>query len=147
MELERCPGTLKTGFTSYSPATLRGVFSGRKVSHVLPYSAPNRNEDSNELFMENRNRISISGVQDKSSLIQVKNQLRLTRPGEQGTHILKPIPIDLKKVNEVPANEHLTMQIASQIYGINTAANALIFFQEGEPAYITKRFVIRQNGL
>ena len=147
MELERCPGTLKTGFTSYSPATLRSVFSGRKVSHVLPYSAPKRNEDSNELFMENRNRISISGVQEKSSLIQVKNQLRLTRPGEQGTHILKPIPIDLKKVNEVPANEHLTMQIASQIYGINTAANALIFFQEGEPAYITKRFDIRQNGL
>lgn len=97
--------------------------------------------------MENRNRISISGVQEKLSLIQEKNQLRLTKPGEHGTHILKPIPIDLKKVNEVPANEHLTMQIASQLYGINTAANALIYFQEGEPAYITKRFDIRPNGL
>ncbi len=147
MELDRCPGTLKTGFTSYSPATLRNVFGGKKVSHVLPYHAPKRDEATNELFMENRNRISISGVQEKLSLIQEKNHLRLTKPGEQGTHILKPIPIDLKKVNEVPANEHLTMQIASQLYGINTAANALIFFQEGEPAYITKRFDIRPNGL
>lgn len=145
-ELNRCPGTLKSGFKSYSPAALRNVFFGKKVSHILPYHTSKRDGDTNELFMENRNRISISGVQEKLSLIQEKNQLRLTKSGEQGTHILKPIPIDLKKVNEVPANEHLTMQIASQLFGINTAANALIFFQEGEPAYITKRFDLRPDG-
>jgi serine/threonine-protein kinase HipA len=42
----------------------------------------------------------------------------------------------------MPANEHLTMQIARQIFGIETAENALIFFKEGAPAYITKRFDI-----
>jgi serine/threonine-protein kinase HipA len=32
------------------------------------------------------------------------------------------------------------MQIASQVYKINTAANALAFFADGNPFYITKRF-------
>lgn len=145
-KINYCPGTLKEGFDSYSPATLRNVFNGKKVNHILPYPAPKRNEETNELFMENRNRISISGVQEKLSLILDKNKLRLTVPGEQGTHILKPIPIDLKQVDQVPANEHLTMQIAGQVYGIHTAANALIFFRDGEPAYITKRFDVKEDG-
>lgn len=146
-KLTCCPGTLKEGFETYSPATLRNVFGGKSVSHILPYPAPKKDEATNELFLENRKRISISGVQEKLSIIQDKNKLRLTKPGEQGTHILKPIPVDLKKVNEVPANEHLTMQIAAQVYGINTAENALIFFKDGEPAYITKRFDVRTDGL
>lgn len=145
-ELRYCPGTLKEGYNTYSPATLRNVFNGKQVSHILPYRSPKRDADTDELFMENRKRISISGVQEKLSLIQDKNKLRLTEPGEQGTHILKPIPVDLKKVEEVPANEQLTMQIAAQVYGIKTAANALIFFKDGEPAYITKRFDVRGNG-
>ncbi|MEO9531016.1 MAG: HipA domain-containing protein [Crocinitomicaceae bacterium] len=145
-EIKYDPGTLKEGYDSYSPATLRHVFDGKKVSHILPYDAPKKNEETNEEFLKNRNRFSISGVQEKLSIIQDKNKLRLTKEGEQGTHILKPIPIDLRKVSDVPANEHLTMQIAEQIFDINTASNALIFFQSGEPAYITKRFDVKKEG-
>jgi len=72
--------------------------------------------------------------------------LRLTKEGEQGTYILKPIPRDLIKVDQVPANEHLTMQIAKQVFGLNTAENALIFFTNGSPAYITKRFDVKEDG-
>jgi serine/threonine-protein kinase HipA len=79
-------------------------------------------------------------------MVLEKNQLRLTHPGEQGTYILKPIPRDLKKVDQVPANEHLTMQIARQVYGIKTAENALIFFKDGTPAYLTKRFDVKEDG-
>jgi serine/threonine-protein kinase HipA len=46
----------------------------------------------------------------------------------------------------MPANEHLTMQIARQVYGIETAENALIFFKNGAPAYITKRFDVKEDG-
>lgn len=141
-----CPGTLAGGFTTYSPGCLRNLFNGKKVSHYLPYESPQQNEEVAEQFLENRKRISISGVQEKLSLILEKNLLRLTKEGEQGTYILKPIPIDLKKVDQVPANEHLTMQIAKQVYGINTAANAMIFFKNGSPAYITKRFDVRKEG-
>jgi serine/threonine-protein kinase HipA len=132
--LSNCPGTLSKGFATYSDSCLRRLFNGRKVSHILQYDHPSVSEESNELFLENRLHISISGVQEKLSLILDKNILRLAKVGEQGTHILKPIPRDLKKVDQVPANEHLTMQIARQIYGINVAENALIFFKSGTPA-------------
>jgi serine/threonine-protein kinase HipA len=145
-ELKYCPGTLAEGFSTYSPSCLRNLFNGKKVNHVLPYDTPQQNEEVAEQFMDNRKRISISGVQEKLSFVLEKNVLRLTKEGEQGTYILKPIPRDLKKVDQVPANEHLTMQIASQVYGINTAKNAMIFFKNGSPAYITKRFDVKDEG-
>lgn len=145
-EIITCPGTLAAGFHTYSRTCLVRVFEGKKVSHLLPYNAPQASEDDAQKFIENRKRISISGVQEKLSLLLDKNKLRLTKPGEQGTYILKPIPRDLRKVRQVPANEHLTMQIARQVYGIQTAENALVFFQNGEPAYITKRFDVKPDG-
>lgn len=144
--INHCPGTLAPGFTTYSPACLRRTFEGRKVSHVLPYLPPQESEGDAEKFIENRKRISISGVQEKLSLLLEKNQLRLTRQGEQGQYILKPIPRDVKYPDQVPANEHLTMQIARQVYKLNVAENALIFFQNGEPAYITRRFDLKPDG-
>ncbi|MBI4645584.1 MAG: HipA domain-containing protein [Bacteroidia bacterium] len=145
-ELKYCPGTLAEGFTSYSPGCLRNLFNGKKVHHILPYESPKQNEEVARQFMENRKRISISGVQEKLSFILEKNNLRLTKEGEHGTYILKPVPQDLKNAGQVPANEHLTMQIAKQVYGINTALNALIFFKDGSPAYITKRFDGKPDG-
>ncbi len=144
--IEVCPGTLAAGFSTYSPKCLRQLFGGKKVSHVLPYDPPAQNEAVAELFMQNRKHISISGVQEKISLRLDGNQLRLTAPDEQGTYMLKPIPRDVLKVNQVPANEHLTMQIAKQVFGIHTAENAMVFFKDGSPAYITKRFDVREDG-
>lgn len=145
-DLKYCPGTLAEGFTTYSPSCLRNLFSGKKVNHVLPYEQPQQSEEVAEQFMENRKRISISGVQEKLSFLLEKNLLRLTNEGEQGTYILKPIPRDVKKVDQFPANEHLTMQIARQVYRLNTAENAMIFFKNGSPAYITKRFDVKDGG-
>lgn len=145
-DIKYCPGTLAEGFTTYSPGCLRNLFNGKKVNHVLPYEQPQLSEEVAELFIENRKRISISGVQEKLSFLLEKNVLRLTKEGEQGNYILKPIPRDLKKVDQVPANEHLTMQIARQVYGLNRAENAMIFFKNGSPAYITKRFDVKDDG-
>jgi serine/threonine-protein kinase HipA len=145
-DIKYCPGTLAEGFHTYSPSCLKNLFHSKKVSHILPYELPEQSEDVAELFIENRKRISISGVQEKLSLLLKKNVLCLTRQGEQGTYILKPIPRDLKKVDQVPANEHLTMQIARQVYAIHTADNAMIFFKNGTPAYITRRFDVKQQN-
>lgn len=49
-------------------------------------------------------------------------------------------------MDQVPANEHLTMQIAAQIYGIKTAENGMIFFKNGSPAYIIRRFDVKPGG-
>lgn len=145
-EIKYCPGTLANGFDTYSKTCLNKVFNGRKVSHILPYDSPRVSEEDAKKFLENRKRISISGIQEKLSLILDKNKLRLTDEGEQGNYILKPIPRDLNNVNQFPANEHLTMQIAKQVYGIPTAENVLIFFKNGEPVYITKRFDVKEDG-
>jgi len=147
MEINRCPGTLAEGFTTYSRTCLKRVFNGSKVNHVLPYTSLQSNHNSEDSFEENATRMSISGVQEKFSIIQLKNKIRLTKEGEQGTHILKPIPSVSKNADQMPANEHLTMQIAQQVFGIETAENALIFFGNDDPAYITKRFDLVPGGL
>lgn len=141
-----CPGTLAPGYETYSKNCLKRVFDGKSVSHVLPYVSPAANPDTDELFEENRKRMSISGVQEKFSVILDKNKLRLIEEGERGTYILKPIPAAGRRPDQMPANEHLTMQIARQVYGLETAENALIFFADGAPAYITRRFDVRPDG-
>lgn len=94
-------------------------------------------------------RISLSGAQPKFSVvIDVFDTLRYTREREQGLFILKPRPTSYHIINReyCAANEHVTMQIASQVYGIETAANGLCFFDNGEPAYITRRFDVHNRG-
>lgn len=145
-EIKYCPGTLAVGHTTYSRKCLSKVFKGKKVSHILPYYSPTSNSEMGDLFNNNRKSISISGVQEKYSLLLDKNKLRLINDGEQGEYILKPMPSVGKRSEYMPANEHLTMQIAKQVYAIETAENALIFFKDGSPAYITKRFDLNDDG-
>ncbi|WP_215224467.1 type II toxin-antitoxin system HipA family toxin [Echinicola shivajiensis] len=147
IKITNCPGTLAPDHETYSTRCIRHMFEGKKTSHFLPYQSHQSNNDQEmAALMDNRKRISISGVQEKLSVIWDKGVIRLTKAGEQGTYILKPIPRDLERVDQVPANEHLTMQIAKQVYGLTTAENALIFFKNGEPAYLTKRFDVLKNG-
>lgn len=145
-DIKYCPGTLAEGFNTYSRTCLNRVFQGKSVYHILPYDSPASNPETDEYFDQNRKNMSISGVQEKFSVLLEKNKLRLTNEGERGTYILKPIPGVGKNPDQMPANEHLTMQIARQIYGIQTAENALIFFKNGSPAYITKRFDVNEYG-
>ena len=144
--IKYCPGTLAAGFDSYSRTCLIRVFQGKRVNHILPYDSPTSALQTDELFEDSRKRLSLSGVQEKFPVLLEKNKLRLTFEGERSTYILKPIPNAGKKPNQMPANEHLTMQIARQVYGIETAENALIFFKNGDPAYITKRFDVKDDG-
>ena len=147
-DLKYCPCTLAEGFDTFSPAGLRLLFNRKKVSHLLEFNAPRMDEEVAEKMRQNSKSISISGAQFKQSLVLDQLKLRLTEPGERGQFILKPIPIrpPFAKEDELPANEHLTMQIAKQVFGIRTAECALVFFQNGEPAYITKRFDYNKDG-
>lgn len=145
-EIKYCPGTLAEGFDTYSKTCLKRVFNGKKVSHILPYNSPVGASEGSVLFDDSRKHISISGVQEKYSVLLEKNKLRLVQERESGTYILKPVPSFGNRADQMPANEHLTMQIARQIFKIETAENALIFFQDGTPAYITKRFDVKENG-
>lgn len=143
--IDVCPGTLATGFESYSPLCLRKVFESKKVNHVLDFSY----EEDHDALITAINKISISGVQEKLSVVIRNGMLALTPEGESGRYIIKPAPDykHLKFRGNIPANEHLTMQIASQVYKIKTAENAMVFFANGEAAYLTKRFDYTPDGL
>lgn len=149
IDINVCPCTLQEGFLTYSPTARKILFDGREVSHVLDFDSPNNDHSNNEAYFENVGRISLSGVQPKASLI-VSNENRLVKPteNERGTYILKPAPTSyaLFERKYCPANEHLTMQLASQVYHIETAANGLCFFKDGEAAYLCRRFDVSPDG-
>ncbi len=120
------------------------LFNGAKVPAVLDFDAP---RDTNLAgYQKHTKHLSISGVQLKYSLRLDANRLLLT--DEKGQYILKPVPPSrqLAAIDDVPENEHLTMQIAAQVFNITTAANALIAFKDGQVAYITRRFDVKADG-
>ena len=148
-EVSVCPSTLQDGFNTYSPAARRQLFDGKAIPHVLDFNSPNNDNADNEDYLKNVGRISLSGVQPKASLI-VNEDNRLVKPAEneRGTYILKPAPSSYALLDRkyCPANEHLTMQLASQVYHIETAANAICFFKDGEAAYLCRRFDVGPDG-
>lgn len=128
----------------YCLSCRKKLFDGKRVSTVLEFDKPRAENIS--MYNEHSKRMSISGVQLKYSLKLVGNKLELCE--KNGQYIIKPIPTadHLEMMEDAPENEHLTMQIASQIFNIKTAHNALIYFKDGTPAYITKRFDVKGDG-
>lgn len=135
-----CPSTLQPGFPGYSPRAIKMLFDGVAVSPILDIDF--EKEWGQQQARDNMSNMSISGAQEKFSAVVDNGHIRLSHQGEQATHILKPAPFNLglSTRKQIPANEHLTMQIAAQVYGIRTAANGLCFSSSGQPVYITKRF-------
>lgn len=147
-DLTVCPSILQEGYDTYSPVARRTLFDGHAVSHIFSEPSPDTGTVEANEAVKSVGRISLSGAQPKFSIVVDDDKLRYIREGEQGTFILKPRPTAYQIINRdfCVANEHVTMQIASQVYGIETAANALCFFDDGTPAYITRRFDVHSNG-
>ena len=146
-EIKNCPSTLTEGYSTYSPYAVKHLFDGRKASHLLTFNISEmRKYDAITKAMQY---ISVSGAQEKFSAVVDNGNIRMANTKERSTHIIKPVPWDetLLTRKQIPANEHLTMQIASQVYGIQTAENGLCFTKDGQAAYITKRFDITSNGM
>ncbi|MBX3240493.1 MAG: HipA domain-containing protein [Chitinophagaceae bacterium] len=139
-----CPGCYRPNVEGYCPNCRKQLFDGARVSSVLPFDQPKA--DNLSMYQEKTRRLSISGVQLKYSLRLEDGALRLTEKG--GQYIIKPVPptTQITHQDQAPENEHLTMQIASRVFGIQTAANALIYFKDGAPAYITRRFDVKPDG-
>lgn len=146
IEIRNCPSSLQNGFATYSPKAAKVLFGQTKVNPILGFDVDefcNVGE-----IVDAMHRISVSGIQEKFPAIIKSGKISISGDGERSTHILKPAPWDktLRDRKQIPANEHLTMQIASQVYGIQTAANGLCFTPKGQPVYITRRFDILPDG-
>lgn len=142
--MARCMSTLgdlrSEGISSAAQRQLAG--GNRKFPHRLTFSR----SDVVEFRVQAAEHMSISGVQDKISLKLVRGKLVPTE--RDGEYILKPVPTaDIPKFKAgIPANEHLTMQIAAQVFDIATAVNAVVRFADGELAYVTRRFDRRRGA-
>lgn len=149
INLNRCPSLLIEGHTTYSPKALRNLFDGKNVDHILSFTSPTSKNSTTYNSVKNAGRLSLSGAQSKFGLIlDEENNLQYSPKDTQSTYILKPRPIGYHLINHdfCAANENLTMQMASQIYGIETAHNGLCFYEDGQAAYITRRFDIHAQG-
>jgi len=121
----------------YSAAARRRLTGGsRRFAHRFTFNR----SDVTRFRLETARRMSISGVQDKISLRLERGELVHT--DHDGECILKPVPsADVPRLREdIPANEHLTMQLAAQVFGIEVAVNACVSFADGELAYLVRRF-------
>lgn len=148
-ELNVCPSSLIDGYSSYSPVARKRLFDGKHVSHILNFDSPASANTDGMQAVKNVGRLSLSGAQPKFGLVLGEDgELRYSKEGEQSTYILKPRPTGYQIINHdyCAANENLTMQMASQVYGIETAANGLCFFRDGQMAYITRRFDVHPGG-
>ena len=131
---------------AYSPRVLKTLFFGKQVSPYLDFSIKGLKQSGEAVAAVER--ISVSGVLEKFPAVIDGGKIRLAREGERSTHILKPAPWDetIATRRHIPANEHLTMQIAAQVYGIRTAAGGLCVSADGQLLYITRRFDILPDG-
>ncbi len=114
----------------YKETEIKALLGSVKVNPVLSFSR-------SEFFQSSRDMaqgMSISGVQQKLSLKVADNKLVATVEG--GEFILKPSPEAYPFAAE---NEHTAMQI-SRLLGIDTAKSGLVSFNDGQLAYITRRF-------
>ena len=105
-------------------------------------------DDPDQMLWKAAGQLSLSGAQEKFPAVEDHSCLRLPRPGERSTFILKPAPWDhsLQNRRMVPVNEYLTMQIASKIFGIETAENYLCLSPKQLPVYVVRRFDIGKDG-
>ena len=137
----RCHCCLKETENDFCRSCSQRLFSKANFSAMLKFTLSSIAQGTNQ----NTRRISISGAQAKYSLRIVSKELEPT--DNNGTYILKPATnMQFRLFADMPANEHITMQMAKQIFKLNIAESALLRFTTGEYTYLTRRFDIRNDG-
>lgn len=137
----RCHCCLKETENDFCRSCSQRLFSKANFSAMLKFTLPSIAQGTNQ----NTRRISISGAQAKYSLRIKSKELEPT--DNNGTYILKPATnMQFRLFADMPANEHITMQMAKQIFKLNVAESALLRFTTGEYTYLTRRFDIRNDG-
>lgn len=135
---------MKYPYTEFPLSRKRALFDGVSVSPILPYSY--RKDILIRGGGDTASAISVSGAQQKMSLVVHNGILHYASSGEQGTHILKPHPLRFALHRDIPANEEFCMRMCRNVFKLPTAESGLCFFQDGAPAYLTRRFDVLPDG-
>lgn len=133
-----CHCCLKEAYNFYCDTCIEKLFSGKKVNHQLSFTK--------EEFDKNHSSQDAGYYGEYKYEISLDKRNFVLSPGSN-QYILKPIPAgNIENKEFLPANEHLTMQIAKQVYNIDIVENALIYFRCGEVAYLAKGLDIQKFG-
>ncbi|GAA5135843.1 type II toxin-antitoxin system HipA family toxin [Thalassotalea piscium] len=138
MDKSICKGSLNHVLTKnivdgYSKTHLKTMFGTQK-----PVTIKGTPDKFDQMVIDHGTGSSISGVQRK---LFMEIEKGILVPNEQGQYIVKPTPKEFPSLSE---NEQCIMKLANAI-GINTAQCSVIPFENGELAYVTKRFDIIQG--
>lgn len=106
-----CPGTLKSGFSGYSPRTVKEVFGGKTMSVDFPYLLP-----------------------QGPGRYPINIEKRKFVPGDASS----PLWIEIFDEDDRAANQQLSLQIAGQLFQIPVIPNALSFLSDGRMGIITR---------
>lgn len=139
-----CKACYKPRIPDYCADCRRKLFNKARISASLSFPAPQR-EQLSILSSYNKER-TFADIRLEYALKQKENELELAEG--RGSHILKVVPTgSFQRLEQLPANEQLTMQIAEQVYNIYVAPNALAYLQDESPAYLTRRIDITDSNL
>ena len=141
--MANCNGCLKENIKGFCSACETKLFDRSKVPNQLKFNW----DDIQDRILGQPSGFSISGVQPKGFIGRDKNNLLAPNRDIESMYIIKPF-IDTRRTLYIdsPANEHLTMNMADQLFKISTAKCGLIKFANGEPAYLTRRFDRDKDG-
>jgi serine/threonine-protein kinase HipA len=141
----KCHGCLKKTKKQeeFCSTCLDKLFNRSQVSSKLDFNW----DDLTQRITGSPHEFSISGVQPKGFIGKVKNNLLVPKLANElhSHYIVKPELRNLRNPTDSPANEHVTMQIARQIYQLRITECALMTFNNDEPVYLTKRFDFKED--
>jgi len=142
--MAQCNGCLKDNINGFCSSCETILFNRSKVSPQLTFNW----EDISKRIDGQPMGFSISGVQRKGFIGKPRGieLVPAMGEGEKSHFIVKPMLSRFNLPDQSPANEHVTMQIAKQLFGIKTAECAFMKFANGAPAYVTRRFDYNENG-
>lgn len=133
-----CFGCLKDNVKGFCSSCEKRLFERSKINPQLNFNW----EDISKVIDGYPAGFSISGVQAKGFIGKAKGAelSPILTDNENSIYIIKPMLSRFDLPSDSPANEHVTMQIAKQLYGIRTAECCFMKFANGTPAYVTRRF-------
>lgn len=136
--MEHCFGCLKGDIEGFCSSCEKRLFGRSKIKHQLNFNW----EDILKVIDGYPAGFSISGVQTKGFIGKATGTELSPSLAERenSIYIIKPQLSRFDLPSDSPANEHVTMHMAKQLYGIRTAECCFMRFANGTPAYVTRRF-------
>jgi len=142
--MAQCNGCLKDNINGFCSSCEKTLFDRSKVSPQLKFNW----EDISKRIDGQPMGFCVSGVQRKGFIGKPRGVELVPKMSidEKSQYIIKPLLSRFNMPNQSPANEHLTMQIAKQLFGIKIAECAFVKFANDTPGYITRRFDYNDKG-